>query len=145
MFIGGSAGSTGGGMKMVRVIILVKFGYNELKRLVHPQAILPVRVGNTVIHKDVLTNITGFLLLYMVIFVIGFVVMSFLGLDFTTALGSVAATINNIGPGLGAVGPTENYAQIPILGKWFLSFLMLVGRLEIFTVIVIFTVSFWKK
>ena len=77
--------------------------------------------------------------------VIGIIVMSGLGLDFETSFGSVAATINNIGPGLGAVGPTDNYSQIPVFGKWFLSFLMLAGRLEVFTVLILFTPSFWRK
>ncbi|HGY56504.1 MAG TPA: TrkH family potassium uptake protein [Caldithrix abyssi] len=145
MFIGGCAGSTGGGMKVIRSLILVKFGRNELKRLIHPQAVLPVRVGDMVVSRDILTNISGFFLLYVTIFVLGIIFMGALGLDFESAFGSVAATLNNIGPGLGSVGPTENYAHIPDLGKWFLSFLMLAGRLEVYTVLVLFTVSFWKR
>lgn len=145
MFMGGCAGSTGGGMKIIRSLILLKFGLNEIKRLIHPQAILPVRVGETVVPREIVTNIGGFFLLYITLFVLGIIVMSFLGLDFETSFGSVAANINNIGPGLGSVGPTENYAHIPVFGKWFLSFLMLVGRLEVFTVLILFTPSFWKK
>jgi trk system potassium uptake protein len=145
MFMGGCAGSTGGGMKIIRSLILLKFGLNEIKRLIHPQAVLPVRVGNMVISREIVTNVAGFFLLYITLFVIGIMVMSGLGLDFETSFGSVAATINNIGPGLGNVGPTENYSQIPVFGKWFLSFLMLAGRLEVFTVLILFTPSFWKK
>jgi trk system potassium uptake protein len=145
MFMGGCAGSTGGGMKIIRSIILMKFGLNEIKRLIHPQAVLPVRVGDIIVSREIVTNIGGFFLLYVAIFVCGILVMSGLGLDFETSFGSVAATINNIGPGLGDVGPSKNYAGIPFLGKWFLSFLMLVGRLEIFTVLILFTPSFWKK
>ncbi len=145
MFMGGCAGSTGGGMKIIRSLILVKFGLNEIKRLIHPQAVFTVRVGNVVVSQDIVTNIGGFFLLYMMLFVIGILVMSGLGLDIETAFGSVAATINNIGPGLGGVGPTDNYADIPVFGKWFLSFLMLAGRLEVFTVLILFTSSFWKK
>ena len=145
MFMGGCAGSTGGGMKIIRSLILIKFGSNEIKRLIHPQAVLPVRVGTMVISREIVTNIAGFFLLYITLCVIGVLVMSGLGLDFETSFGSVAATINNIGPGLGSVGPTDNYSHIPAFGKWFLSFLMLTGRLEVFTVLVLFTPSFWKK
>ena len=106
---------------------------------------LPVRVGELVVPREIVTNIGGFFLLYISLFVIGILVMSSLGLDIETSFGSVAANINNIGPGLGAVGPTDNYSQIPAFGKWFLSFLMLVGRLEVFTVLILFTPSFWKK
>lgn len=145
MFIGGCAGSTGGGMKVIRVMIMFKFGFNELKRLIHPQAVLPVRIGMMAIPREIVTNIIGFFLFYMALFVAGVLVMSALGLDFLTAIGSVTATISNIGPGLGAVGPTDNYAAIPLLGKWVLSFLMLVGRLELFTVLILFSPAFWRK
>jgi len=145
MFVGGCAGSTGGGMKVIRVMIMFKFGFNELKRLIHPQAVLPVRIGKMAIPKEIVTNIIGFFLFYMALFVTGTLVMSALGLDFLTAIGSVTATISNIGPGLGSVGPTDNYAFVPFLGKWVLSFLMLVGRLELFTVLILFSPSFWKK
>jgi len=145
MFLGGCAGSTGGGMKIIRSLVLVKFGLNEIKRLIHPNAVLPVRVGNRTIPRDIVSNIAGFFLFYIVLFVVGVLFMSLLGLDFLTSIGSVAATIGNIGPGIGTVGPTDNYAHIPVIGKWFLSFLMLVGRLEIYTVIILLTRSFWKK
>ncbi|MBD3224010.1 MAG: TrkH family potassium uptake protein [Caldithrix sp.] len=145
MFMGGCAGSTGGGMKIIRSMILLKFGLNELKQLLHPQAVLSVRIGDQPIPKEIVTNIVGFFLFQIILFIIGILVMSGLGLDIVSALGSVAATINNIGPGLGSVGPTDNYSNIPVFGKWFLSFLMLAGRLEIFTVIVLFSPAFWKK
>ncbi len=145
MFFGGCAGSTGGGIKIIRTLILLKLGRNEIKRLIHPQAVFSIRIGNMVVPREVTTNIGSFFLLYAGLTVIGILFMSMLGLDFQTAFGSVAATINNIGPGLGQVGPTENYAHIPVSGKWFLSFLMLAGRLEIFTVLILFTFSFWKK
>lgn len=145
MFIGGSAGSTGGGIKVIRTMILIKYGINEVKRLIHPQAILPVRIGNQVIPKEIVNNVSGFFLFYMGIYVLGVLSMSLMGLDLDTSLGSVAATMNNIGPGLGHVGPTDHYAHIPLPGKWFLSFLMLIGRLELFTVLVLLSPSFWKK
>jgi trk system potassium uptake protein TrkH len=145
MFFGGCAGSTGGGIKIIRTIILLKLAINEIKRLIHPQAVFTVRIGTRVVPHEIATNVGGFFLLYGCLTVVGILCMSALGLDFKTAFASVAATINNIGPGLGDVGPTDNYAHIPVVGKWFLSFLMLAGRLEIYTVLVLFTISFWKK
>jgi len=145
MFLGGCAGSTGGGIKMVRTMILLKLGINEIKRLIHPQAVFTVRIGERVVPREIASNIGSFFLLYAGLAVLGVLFMSALGLDFETAFGSVAATINNIGPGLGAVGPTDHYAHVPLAGKWFLCFLMLTGRLEIFTILVLFTVAFWKK
>ncbi len=145
MFLGGCAGSTGGGLKIIRSLILVKFSLNEIKKLIHPQAVLPVRVGGQVVSRDIIANVAGFFLFYISIFVFGVLFMNMLGLDFETSLGGVAATLGNIGPALGDLGPTDNYAFIPDIGKWFLSFLMLVGRLEIYTVLIIFTPMFWKK
>jgi len=145
MFLGGCAGSTGGGMKIIRALIVLKSGLNELKKLIHPNAVLPVRINKKAIPSDIVTNVGGFFILFISLFVLGVIVMSILGMDFISAIGSVAATMGNIGPGLGAVGPTDNYAQVSDLGKWFLSFLMLAGRLEIYTVIVLLTPVFWKK
>jgi trk system potassium uptake protein TrkH len=145
MFLGGCAGSTGGAMKIIRALVLLKFGLNELKRLIHPNAVLHIRIGHRTVPRDIVGNITGFFLIYIAIFVVGVFVMSLLGLDLVTAFGSVAATIGNIGPGLGDVGPTDNYSQIPLIGKWILSALMLIGRLEIYPVIIFFIPIFWKK
>ncbi len=145
MFLGGCAGSTGGGIKIMRSLVIVKFAFNEIKRLIHPNAVLPVRIGERTIPYDIVSNITGFFLIYIGIFVAGVIFMTLLGLDFLSSLGAVAATIGNIGPGLGSVGPTGNYAHIPMIGKWVLSFLMLVGRLEIYPVIIFLTPTFWKE
>lgn len=145
MFIGGSAGSTGGGIKVVRVRMLFKNAYLELKRLLHPNAIIPVRYNNHAVPSKVITNILAFVILYIIIFIISVLIMSFIGLDFETSMGAVAASLGNIGPGIGHVGPVENYAAIPEFGKWFLAFLMLLGRLELFTVLIIMSPSFWKK
>ncbi len=145
MFFCGCAGSTGGGLKIISSLILIKFSLNEIKRLIHPQAVLPVRVGKVVVSRDIIANVAGFYLFYVSIFVFGVLFMNILGLDFETSLGGVAASLGNIGPGLGDLGPTDNYGFLPDLGKWFLSFLMLVGRLEIYTVLIIFTPMFWKK
>lgn len=145
MFIGGCAGSTGGGMKIIRLYVLLKFVSTELRRLLHPKAVIPVRVGQTVIPRDVVTNVLGFFVLMILLFVSGVILMSGLGLDLESAFGAIAATLGNIGPGLGSVGPTDNYAHIPLPGKWVLTFFMLAGRLEIFTVLILFAPSFWKK
>ncbi len=145
MFIGGSAGSTGGGIKIIRQLLLIKNSALELKRLIHPQAIIPVKLNRKSVPNDIVSKIMAFFLIYMMIFAFGTLVMSIIGLDFESAIGSTAATLGNIGPGLGLVGPTGNYAAIPDVGKWFLSFLMLLGRLELFTVLIIFAPSFWRK
>ena len=145
MFIGGCAGSTGGGMKVIRLYILFQFVRTEVKRLLHPSAVIPVRIGDTVIPREIVTHVIGFLALMLGLFVAGVFVMAWLGLDLETSLGAVAATLGNIGPGLGAVGPTDNYAHIPVIGKWVLTFFMLAGRLEIYTVLILFAPSFWRK
>ena len=145
MFIGGCAGSTGGGMKVIRLYILIKFVNAEIKRLLHPSAVIRVRVGNQVIPREIVTHVLGFLALMLGLFVFGVLLMTLLGLDLVSALGAVAATLGNIGPGLGSVGPTDNYAHIPVIGKWILTFFMLAGRLEIYTVLIMLAPSFWKK
>lgn len=145
MFFGGSAGSTGGSMKIVRVALLLKNSYQELKRIIHPNAIIPVRMNGKSVPPQIISNILAFVVFYMLISIVSTIIMSAFGYDLDTSLGAVAATLGNIGPGIGQVGPVENYAHIPDFGKWFLSFLMLIGRLELFTVIVLFSPSFWKK
>ncbi len=145
MFFGGSAGSTGGGIKIVRIVMLFKNSFLEFKRLLHPNAIIPVRLNHRAIKPEIVTNVLAFIVVYILTFVVGTIVMSGLGLDLDSAMGSVIASLGNIGPGIGSVGPSDNFAHIPQLGKWFLSFLMLMGRLELFTVMIIFTPVFWKK
>jgi trk system potassium uptake protein TrkH len=124
---------------------LIKNSSQELKRLIHPQAIIPLKFNGKAVSGDIVYKIMAFFLIYMMIFAFGSLIMSAMGLDFESAVGSVAASLGNIGPGIGSVGPVENYSHIPIFGKWFLSFLMLLGRLELFTVLIIFAPSFWKK
>ncbi len=144
-FIGGSAGSTGGGIKVMRVLILVKDSFFELKRILHPRAVIPTRCNGTAIHADIVNNVLTFALIYIMIIIISIPVMSAVGLDFDSAFGAIITSIGNVGPGLGSVGPAENFAHIPAFGKWYLSFLMLLGRLEIFTVLVVLTPNFWKQ
>ncbi|WP_109832493.1 TrkH family potassium uptake protein [Reichenbachiella versicolor] len=145
MFLGASAGSTAGGVKIVRHVILIKNSILELKRQLHPSAIIPVRLNKKAVHRDITFNILAFIMIYIAIFATGSVIMTWIGVDFLTALGSVATSLGNIGPGLGDVGPVDNFSQIPLAGKWFLSFLMLLGRLELFTVLILLTPYFWKK
>ena len=144
MFLGGSGGSTGGSIKIVRVALLIKNSALELKRLLHPNAIVPVRLNRKSIDPQIITNILAFVVLYMMLLAGSTIIMSAMGYDLDSSLGAVAASLGNIGPGIGAVGPIENYSHIPAFGKWFLSFLMLVGRLELFTVLILFAPAFWK-
>ena len=145
MFFGGCAGSTAGGMKLMRFLLLIKQGYVEIKRLILPHAVLPVKVGDRVVPPEVMTNVLGFFFLFIGIFAIVTCIMAALGLDLVSAASSTIATLGNIGPGLGTVGPLDNYAHIPTLGKFILSFCMLLGRLELYTVLVLFSPELWRK
>lgn len=145
MFTGGSAGSTGGGIKMIRHFLLVKNSFLEMKRLIHPQGVIPVRINGRPVSQGIIFNVLAFFLIYLLIFASGSMVMALLGLDFDTAIGATAACLGNIGPGIGKVGPVGNFAFIPDFGKWFLSFLMILGRLELFTVLILFSRAFWRN
>ena len=145
MFLGGSAGSTSGGVKVVRHLILIKNGFLEFKRALHPNAILPVRYNKKAVSGDIVFNVLGFFILYMLSFIIGALVFSMLGIDFESAIGLAASSLGNVGPALGDFGPVNNYANLPGFGKWWCSFLMLIGRLELFTVLVLFTPFFWRN
>ncbi len=145
MFIGGSTGSTAGGVKILRHIILFKNSSLELKRQLHPSAVIPVRINGKAVSPDTVYNILAFFVLFLSIFALGTIAMALIGLDFMTALGAVATSLGNIGPGLGNVGPIDNFAMIPSAGKWLLSLLMILGRLELFTVLMLFTAYFWRR
>jgi trk system potassium uptake protein TrkH len=145
MFLGASAGSTGGGMKCLRVMLCFKYCYRELFYMVHPKAVTHVKIGGSPVSEDVLRSVLGFMALYIGIFAACSVLLSAIGVDFTTSFSAVAATLGNIGPGFGMVGPAENFAQIPDLGKWLLIWCMLLGRLEIFTVIIFLVPEFYRK
>lgn len=145
MFLGGSAGSTAGGIKVVRHLIMIKNGIMEFKRTLHPSAILPVRYNNKAIQQPIVFNVLAFFILYMLSFIVGVLVFSLLGLDFETSLGGAASTLGNVGPALGDLGPVQNYGWLPSGAKWWASFLMLIGRLELFTVLILFTPFFWRN
>jgi trk system potassium uptake protein TrkH len=145
MFVGGMAGSTGGGIKVIRQLLLFKNAGKELKRALHPHGVIPVRLNHEAVSQDIIYKVMAFFQLYILVIIFGAMILSFLGLDFETALGASISALGNIGPGLGNVGPAGNYAYFPVIAKWFLSFLMLLGRLELFTVIILITPSFWKR
>ena len=145
MFLGASAGSTGGGMKCLRVMLYLKYCYKELFALIHPRAVKHIKIGGESVSEDVMRSVLGFMGLYMGLFAFSSVLIAGMGVDFITSIAAVAATIGNIGPGLGMVGPVDNYAQIPYLGKWILIWCMLLGRLEIYTVIILLVPEFWRK
>jgi trk system potassium uptake protein TrkH len=144
-FLGGSAGSTSGGVKVMRHLILIKNGFLEFRRALHPNAVLPVRYNTKLISGDIVFNILGFFILYMLSFIIGAVVFSAFQIDFESAIGLSASSLGNIGPAFGNFGPDNNYSALPLLAQWWASFLMLIGRLELFTVLILFTPFFWRN
>lgn len=145
MFVGASAGSTGGGMKCLRVMLSFKYCYKELFSMIHPRAVTHIKIGGKSVPEDVVRSVLGFLALYLLLFALSIVLLAGTGVDFLTAVGAVASCIGNIGPGFGTVGPMDNYATIPDMGKWLLSWCMLLGRLEIYTLIILVVPEFWRK
>ena len=145
MFIGASSGSTSGGIKISRHLILIKNGFLEFKKALHPNAVLPLRYNYSVVKKAVIVNILAFFMLYLILFIIGAGVLSTQGLDFSSAVGGSAASLGNVGPAIGSLGPSLTYEGLSAFAKIWCSFLMLVGRLELFTFLIIFTPYFWRK
>ncbi len=145
MFLGGSAGSTAGGVKMVRHVVLIKNTFLEMKRLLHPNAIIPVRLNGKAISQNITYNVLAFIMMYISVFVLSAILVGLTGLDLQSTLGAVATSLGNIGPGFGVVGPLNNFAALPDITKWILGFIMLLGRLELFTILIMFTPYFWKK
>lgn len=144
MFFGASAGSTSGGIKFVRHIINIKNGFLEFKRAVHPSAIIPVRFNGKSVSQDIVFNIMAFFILYLLLFALGALGFGIMGLDYVTALGGAASTLGNVGPAFGMLSPVNNFSGLPAFGKWWSSFLMLLGRLELFTVLILITPYFWR-
>lgn len=145
MLTGASAGSTSGGIKMIRVVISAKAIYHEFKQLIHPNAIFPVRYSGHMVKEDIVTRVLAFTLLYLTVSAVGILVLAISGMGFYESIGGLITCLGGVGPGLGLVGPAGNFAYIPDFSKWFLSFIMLAGRLELFTVLLLFTPAFWKK
>jgi len=142
-FFGGSTGSTGGGIKIMRIVLLLKNSYYELRRIIHPSAVIPVRFNQHSIEPKIISNVLAFFMFYLLVFFASTVVLMIFVGDMDTSMGAVASCLGNIGPGLGEVGPVFTYSHIHDAGKWFLSFLMMLGRLELFTVLILFSPSFW--
>ncbi len=145
LFSGASAGSTSGGIKIVRIILLMKNGFLEFKRRLHPNAVVHVHLNQTPVSNLIIYNLLAFIFLYLFIFTIGSLIMTALEVPFQEALSAVATSIGNVGPGIGALGPSHSFSEVPALGKWVLAFLMLFGRLELFTVALLLTPYYWKR
>ncbi len=145
MFMGGSAGSTSGGIKVMRHVLIIKNGLLEFKRTLHPSAIIPVRYNGKTVKEHIVYNIIAFFVLYMLLFIIGALVLGAMGMDFVTAIGGAASSLGNVGPAFGSLYPLSNFNGLPDAGKWWCGFLMLAGRLELFTVLILLTPYFWKR
>ncbi|MEJ2191836.1 MAG: TrkH family potassium uptake protein [Nitrospirota bacterium] len=145
MFIGGMAGSTAGGMKQARVLLMVKHMYREIYQLIHPRAVTSIKLDGRTIQKEVLGSVWGFIFLFLSIWVLASLAMTALGVDMVTASSTAVAAMSNVGPALGQAGPAENFASLPVAAKWVLTFCMLVGRLEVYTVMILFVPRYWRK
>ena len=148
LFVGACAGSTSGGIKLIRHLVFFKNSHLEFKRLLHPKALIRIKIDRKMVAPRTLTHILVFLLLYLILFLFGSLVMTVILADFEqpllTAIGSVATSLGNVGPSIGQLGPVDNFAQVPVSGKWFLVFYMFLGRLELFTILILFTPYFWR-
>ena len=144
MFSGACAGSSSGGAKLIRIIIALKNAGNELRLHSHPNAILPLKVSKHLMSMELVVRVLAFFFVFAMLFLAGTFVLTMTGLDFDTAFGSCLTAISNNGPGFGTTGPISNFSDVPDLGKWVLSALMLIGRLEIYTILLLFTGHFWK-
>ena len=144
LFVGGSAGSTAGGIKTIRILAVTKNMALEFKKILHPRAVVRLKINRELVAPNVVTHILVFFLIYLITFILGTMILSFMQLDFLTALGATATSLGNVGPGIGSVGPVDNFAHLPYSAKWFLAFLMLLGRLELFSILILFSRSFWK-
>ncbi|MCD8566835.1 MAG: hypothetical protein LRY50_00175 [Geovibrio sp.] len=145
MFVGGCSGSTAGGIKVIRIATLFKQGFNEMKFLVHPRGVFVLKISGYPVRKNIVYAISGFFFLYMTTILLVTIALASSGIDLLTSVTAALATVGNIGPGFGGVGPAENYAFMPDHVKWILSFAMMAGRLELYTVFVLLTPMFWKK
>lgn len=145
MIIGACAGSTTGGLKCIRMVILAKVSRNEFKHILHPNAVLPVRANKQVVSPSVISTVLAFCFLYFVLIIVGILLMMGMGIGLVESIGCVISSIGNMGPGLGETGPAYSWNALPDAAKWLLSFLMLLGRLELFTVLLLFTPEFWKR
>ena len=144
MFIGACSGSTAGGIKIIRHLIFIKNAFLEMRRIIHPNAVIPVKINKKALSKSVIFKTMTFIFVYFLIFLFGSLILLSLGIDFNTSIGASVATLSNLGTGVGAVGPYGTYAFLPQAAKWVLAVFMLLGRVELFTLITIFSKNFWK-
>jgi trk system potassium uptake protein TrkH len=144
MFFGGMIGSTGGGIKQVRIMLMLKQGYRELYQLIHPRAITSVKLDGKFLDKEILGSIWGLVFLFLGVCILATAGMAATGEDIVTSATTAISAMCNVGPALGDAGPADNYAAIPALGKWILIFCMLTGRLEVYTVLILFIPNLWK-
>jgi trk system potassium uptake protein TrkH len=145
MFVGGCAGSTGGGMKNIRVFVILKKVVRELQRFLNPSAVVRIKLGGRPLDQSIVSHISAFVAMFVLVFAVGTFIMTFYTPDLETAFSSVIASLGNIGPGLNKVGAVETYAAIPAPGKAFLTFCMLLGRLELYTIMILFIPRFWRR
>ena len=145
LFIGGSAGSTSGGVKVIRHLIMIRNGIMQFKRALHPHAVLPIRFNGSAVNNDIVYSVLGFFILYLLSFIVGAMVLALFGLDLLSALGGAATSLGNVGPAFGILGPVNNFQAIPAPAKWWCCFLMIIGRLELFTFLILFTPYFWRN
>ena len=145
LFSGASAGSTSGGMKLVRIVLLMKNGFLEFKRRLHPSAIIPVQLNGDGVAPKIIYNLLAFVFFYLFVFVSGSIALTFIGLDFKDAISASITAVSNVGPGIGSINPGASFAHLPNAAKWVLSFLMILGRLELFTIAILFTPYFWRR
>ncbi len=144
MFVGGCAGSTAGGMKQARLYILAKSVSRQITKLIHPQAVIPVRLGKHVVNDHIVESVQTFFFILLGLQAFSIIALTFMGMDLISAFSAVISSLGNIGPGLGTVGPASNFAEVPAAGKLLLAFCMLLGRLELYTVLVVFNLRFWR-
>lgn len=145
LFLGACAGSTAGGIKFIRHMVFVKNTYLEFKRILHPRAMIRIKINKETVAPRILTHILVFLLVYLLIFILGSLAVTVIGMDFLTSIGGVASALGNVGPAIGDLGPLNNFSAVPIPAKWVFTVLMLLGRLELFTILIIFTPFFWRS
>ena len=146
MFItGGSSGSTSGGIKWVRILIFVKSGFAEVQRRIHPNAIIPIKLNGKPLPRETINNVMAFMVFYLLIIFLTVIVFSACGVSFEESIGTAVSAIGNVGMSIGQYGPSGSYAAFPLVGKWWMTLVMLTGRLEIFTVLLLFTKALWKK
>ncbi|NDV67025.1 TrkH family potassium uptake protein [Bacteroides sp. 224] len=145
MIIGACAGSTSGGIKCIRVVMLAKIANNEFKRMIHPNAVLPVRINKRVAPPTIVSSVLAFIFVYLVIIIISCLILIALGVGFEESIGTVISSIGNMGPGVGSTGPAYSWNALPDIAKWLCAFLMLIGRLELFTILILFSPGFWRK